>query len=301
MKICIVCSKKDERVALDLLRLLRTLGIPSSAYAIGADWKTEERRLDEAIAPSSHIIAVFTERAATGSWLPFVAGFSLGSDKPLVLFSPGRGPRQPAWLSPCSLSRSMEDLSVFLETEKNDWAAVSARREARQELLELGVSFRGQAFADSVSEGNAHAVELFIRAGLPVDSRDQKGVPLLCLAARSGHHAMLALLLEKGASVDAQSEDRGNTALMDAVAGGFHDLLVDLLAVGAALEYRSKDGQTALVIAVGKNDVKSAALLLAAGADPDTPDKLAHSARKYAMLFHNPEMTRLLHRYPPKK
>ncbi|HCM27974.1 MAG TPA: ankyrin repeat domain-containing protein [Treponema sp.] len=300
MNTCVLCSKNDEGMALDLLRLLRKLGVPSSAFSIGADWRTGPKCLDEALAPFTHFIVAFTGRSSSSSWLPFAAGYALGNGKPLLLFRPSREPQQDAWLASFPLFSSPEDLSAFLETENREWAALSIRRQARQELMELGVSFRGQAFADSVSEGNVHAVELFIRAGMPVDSRDLKGVPMLCLAARTGHRALLDLLLENGASPDIPAEDRGNTALMDAVAGGFLDIMEDLLAAGASLEHRSKDGQTALVIAVGKNDSGSAALLLAAGADPEAADKLGFSARKYAKLFHDPKMTALMETHPPK-
>ncbi len=57
---------------------------------------------------------------------------------------------------------------------------------------------------------------------------------------------------------------------------------------------------SALVIAVGKNNSTIASLLLEAGADPDLPDKLGFSARKYAKLFHDQAMSALMDRYPPR-
>jgi ankyrin repeat protein len=55
----------------------------------------------------------------------------------------------------------------------------------------------------------------------------------------------------------------------------------------------SKDGQTALVVAVGRNDAEVARLLVSGGADPDLPDKLGLTARKYAALFKNPAILAL--------
>ena len=301
MKTFVLCDKEDKNLASGVLRLLKTLSLPATAYSIGEEWRDEKRRLDEVLASASHFIAVYTERSAASAWLAFVAGYTLGSERPLVLFRPSRNPPQTAFLAPFFLVLSLEDLASFLETEQREWTAVADRREARRELLELGVSFRGESFADSVREGNAHAVDLFVRAGLPADTRDKKGVPVLCLAVRAGNRAIVDLLLDSGASVNVQSEDRGNSPLMDAAAYGNAVILSDLLEAGATLDLLSKDGQTALIIAVGKTDVAASALLLEAGADPDLSDKLGFSARKYAKLFHDSAMNALFERFPPKE
>lgn len=300
MKIVVLCAKEDKALAFDVMRILKASRSNASAFMVGEAWRSEKRRMDEVLAPASHVIVALSERSASSSWLPFVAGFSLGSERPLIIYRPSRKPIQEAFLAPFFLLLSLDDLASFIEAEASEWKAVSERREARRELLELGVSFRGESFAESVREGNAHAVGLFVRAGMPADTRDKKGVPLLCLAAREGNRAVAEQLLENGASIDLQSEDRGNSALMDAVAGAHAGLAEILIAAGAAVDLTSKDGQSALVIAVGKNNSKIAALLLAAGADPDLCDKLGFSARKYAKLFHDPAMTALFDRYPPR-
>lgn len=294
MKTFVLCAQGDKPVALDVLKLLKTLGIQATAFALRDDWTDAPRRMDEILASATHVVVVYTERAASSGWLAFAAGYALGAERPLVLLRAGAQAPAKAFLSPFFLLRSIEDLSAFLEAERREWTAVADRREARRELLDLGVSFRAEAFADSVREGNAHAVDLFIRAGFPADTRDKKGVPVLCVAAREKNRAILDLLLDNGASVDLQSEDRGNSALMDAAAGGALELVDDLLAAGAATDLQSKDGQTALVIAVGKGDAACASRLVAAGADPDVPDKLGLSARKYAKLFNKPDLVALL-------
>ncbi len=298
MRIAVLCAREDKQLALDVMKLLKTSRINASAFIVGEAWKGEKRRLDDVLAPATHIIVVLTGYSSSSSWLPFVAGLSIGSERPMVLYRPSRFPSQETFLSPFFLLLSLEDLSSFLDAESVEWHAIADRRNARRELMELGVSFRGESFSDCVREGNAHAVELFLKAGLPADTRDKKGVPILCLAARECNRGMVALLLENGASVDLQAEDRGNSALMDAVAGSCGEIVADLLAAGAALDLTSKDGQTALVLAVGKNDSKTAALLLEAGADPDIADKLGFSGRKYAALFHDKSMAALFDRFP---
>ena len=141
--------------------------------------------------------------------------------------------------------------------------------------------------------GDTKAVELFMKAGFLPDSRDKYGVPLLCLAARGKHRAVAEILLERGARIDLQSEDRGYSPLMDAAQAGSADLVALFLGKGASPDLTSKDGQTALIVAVGRNDAEVAGLLASGGADPDLCDKLGLSARKYAALFKNPDILSL--------
>lgn len=293
MKLCILSDEQDLDAAQDVLKLIRTLNIPVDAYTIKTHWRADRHRLDEYLASATHIVGIYSNNSIASAWLSFAAGFAFGSEKPLVLYRPSRHPAHAQYLTPFFLVSSLEELSVFFETENREWENINQRREARHSLLELGISFKGDAFAEAVVEGNTHAVTLFLQAGLPPDTMDKKGVPILSLAARQGNKALINLLLEAGASVNQQSEDRGNTALMDAVAGGFTEVCELLLEAGTDVNLKSKDDQTALIISVGKNDVAISGLLLKHGANPDINDKLGFSARKYANLFHNPEMTKL--------
>jgi uncharacterized protein len=132
-----------------------------------------------------------------------------------------------------------------------------------------------------------------MRAGFHPDTRDKHGVPLLCLAARGKHLAVAQILLARGAKVDLQAEDRGYSPLMDAAQAGAAELVKLFLDHGASPDLKGKDGQTALVVSVGRNDVDVARFLVSGGADPDLADKLGLSARKYAALFKNPAMLAL--------
>jgi hypothetical protein len=142
-------------------------------------------------------------------------------------------------------------------------------------------------------------VRLFLQAGFDPDARDRHGVPMLCLAVRKCHLAVAEALLDAGASIGLKSEDRGYTALLDAVKAGPPEHVAFFLSRGADPNVESKDGQSALVIAVGKKDLASARLLLEHGADPDLADKLGMSARSYAKLFKMPEFAALFEEFPP--
>lgn len=299
MQTMVLCDKADKSLARDILMIYKNLKLQATALAVGADWQNERVRLDQQLGAATHLVVVYSSASVTSSWLSFIGGYSLGSDIPLVIYRSNRKGAIPLYLTPFFIVSGADELAAFLETESREWAAINERREARRELLELGVSCRGETFVESVIEGNLHAVELFLKAGLLPDTRDKRGVPLLCLAARENHRSVVSFLIEHGADVNLQSEDRGNSALMDAVSKSNIDMVHDLIAAGADVNLLSKDGQSALVLAVGKNDVPMAKVLLEAGADIDAADKLGFSARKYAKLFHDPSMTTLFEEYAP--
>ncbi len=298
MKVFILSDKHDVPKAKTLLALMRTLEMDAAGFYVGPRWRAEKRRLDEIIAPATHFVVVYSENSIASSWLAFLAGYALASGKVLLLYRPSRYPGQAPFLAPFFLVLSTQDLADFLRIERREWESVNRRRNAREALLERGLSFRGAAFADAIAEGDTEAADLFVQAGLPPDTRDKKGVPVLCLAARTGNRAAVRLLLAAGANLDAPAEDRGNSALMDAVAAGHRQIVHDLIEAGADVNLQSKDGQNALVIAVGKNDPDSTRLLLENGADADSPDKLGFTARKYAALFHNAEIVALFDSRP---
>jgi ankyrin repeat protein len=92
-------------------------------------------------------------------------------------------------------------------------------------------------------------------------------------------------LIDAGADLNSEAEDRGTTPLMDAAASGHTELIRHLIDLNAELEHMSRDGQTAVVLAVGNGREDAAVVLIQAGANVDTKDKLGMSARKYADLY----------------
>ena len=68
------------------------------------------------------------------------------------------------------------------------------------------------------------------------------------LAAQSASPGAVQLLLERGATVDAQAAD-GMTALLAAAADGDASIARLLLASGADVKTTNRDGKTALILA----------------------------------------------------
>ena len=173
----------------------------------------------------------------------------------------------------------------MLWTEKERWERFLKRLEAKDALVERGVEVSNSGFLEAVAAGDTGSVELYLEAGFSPDLCNKKGVPALVCAIRNAHFITMRTLLDHGATLDLKASDRDTTALMDAASLGEAAAVQELVERGAQLDQQSKDGQTALVLALGKGDDQCALILLQAGANPDIEDKLGMSARKYAQLF----------------
>jgi len=295
VNVAVLASPADEQRLVSMLEVLAASGIEAFGLKIGPGWDDlDQERLLERLAKASHFLVVAAPESWASSWFAFSAGYCLGRGAAFVLYRLDPDRAFPRYLEGQPVIDTPDELSAYFAVERAEWLLRERRRAARESLLEMGVSFHGDALAQCVSEGDTRAVELFIRAGTQPNVCDKHGVPLLCLAARAKHRVVAELLLDEGAQIDAQSQDRGYSALMDAARMGAADLVDFFLSRGADPNLQSKDGQTALVIAVGRNDVETARKLLDYGADPGTVDKLGLSARKYAALFKNPAMLALL-------
>lgn len=232
-------------------------------------------------------------------WAYVIAGYALALKVPLLVYGiplERFGPQLAQYLVPIKTEHELAD---YLRREAPEYFAREIRNRAKYELLELGIPFNEESLSGCVMGGNKRALSLFLDAGYSPNIRDGFGVPLLNLAARMGHRHLVKLLLRAGADANGQAEDRLTTALMDAVSGQHHGIVKDLLAAGTDINLKSRDGQSALVIAVGLNDETAAELLLRAGAKTDEPDMLGVSARKYAVLFNKTSMLALFERYAP--
>ena len=294
MKVAVLASPADGQILLDILRTLAEANVEAYGLKMREGWQSLPlAEIVGRLQKSDHDLVIVSEASVDASWLPFVVGFSVGRKTSLALYRPKAECGLPSYLQSFTLLKSHDELQAFYQSEKAEWLVREERRSARGALLEMGISCHADSLAQCVRDGDTKAVELFLNAGFPPDARDKHGVTLLGLAARSKHIAVAELLLERGAELDLQSEDRGYSPLMDAVLAGSIELVELFLAKGADPDLTSKDGQTALIVAVGRGDADSSRRLLDYGADPDISDKLGFSARKYAALFKAPAIVSL--------
>ena len=83
-------------------------------------------------------------------------------------------------------------------------ACVSSSEDHREALLELGVIWNDEAFLEQAKEGDLAVLELFLKGGMDLETRDRSGATALMYAASNGHVEATSLLIEEGAHVNAQ-------------------------------------------------------------------------------------------------
>ena len=114
---------------------------------------------------------------------------------------------------------------------------------ARDELESLGIPFSVDSFLEKAQAGDLDAVSLFLRAGIDVDGRDEKGITALMLASFEGHIDIARLLIKRGADVSAQDQF-AYSPLMGASLHGHTEVAAFLLKNGALVNARNEKGIT---------------------------------------------------------
>ena len=140
-------------------------------------------------------------------------------------------------------------------------------------LLDAGVDV-DQAGEHGLSAlmGSVHDCDklaLLLERGARVEARSEFGCSALILAAGThGGECATRLLLQHGADLHVRAKD-GSNALSRAVESGNCELVAELLDAGAPLDAPSTENLSALHLAVWQADAAMVRTLLAHGADPD--------------------------------
>ena len=186
-----------------------------------------------------------------------------------------------------------DNLENLLNQNLPTYIANEEKKKAMKVLFEKGIPFNPDCFSFQISKNNLEICELFVKAGMDVNERDSAGTPFLCDAARNGKKDMVQWLLEKGAEIDAVSQDRGYSAVMDAVWKSNKEIVELLVSKGANLNFVSRDGQTALILATGSGNFDICRILAENGADPTIKDRMGMSSIDYATLFKKEDILNL--------
>lgn len=241
----------------------------------------------------THALFVYEKDSLKQVAFIFFAGYALGAGLPMLMVCEASDVALPkVWLNLFTML-SLECLDSYFADEVRRFGENKAREIAKSKLLELGYSVFDANYAQAVKNNEVGAVKLFIEAGFSPSALDAAGTPMLSLAVRERHADMVSLLLEEGANVNATSRDRGYTALMDAAQIGEVKIAQLLLAQSADPNTQGKDGQTALILAVGRQDVDVIISLLENGGDCNIKDSMGMSALDYVKLFHNEKILAL--------
>ncbi|MCQ2574080.1 MAG: ankyrin repeat domain-containing protein [Treponema sp.] len=171
---------------------------------------------------------------------------------------------------------------------------LAKKQEASKFLLNRGIPFTVDCFADYITKGKFEICRQFLTAGMDINSRDEKGTPMLNIAVRTDKEEIVSWMIDNGADLNVVSEDRGYSPLMDAVWRGNEEITQFLIEHNADVNTICKEGQSNLVIAVGAGKTKIVEMLAHAGADPDIKDSMGMSAYEYAVLFKKEEISKIL-------
>jgi len=227
--------------------------------------------------------------------LMYLAGFIAGSKLPAVLYgSDSEDSKLQELFHQVQVLYDVPAVSDWLHAMYVEDQQNTKFRVAREQLVEKGFSCTEHGFVEAVRQADPVATNLFLQAGFSADSCDSRGVSVLSHAVRAQLPLLAEILLASGADVNKLACDRLYSPLMDAVQKNDFAMASLLLSKGADLSLRSRDGQTALVIAVGQGSQEIVALLLRHGADPAIKDNLGMDACGYARLFHNDIISTLL-------
>jgi ankyrin repeat protein len=121
----------------------------------------------------------------------------------------------------------------------------------------------------------------------PDQAKNSDGWTALNLAALYDHREVVALLLDKGADIEAKPDYEGEctgTSLIFAAASGHREVVALLLDKGADVEAKTYNGHgpcsgwTALIFAAQRGYREMVALLLDKGADVEAKDRLGSTA-----------------------
>ncbi len=295
MNVLVLYSEDRKGDLLSLGTLLYEKEISFKALVLPEQWSIfDSEDLLFHLRNYTHSLFLVSRNFIQNRYFIFAVAYCLGAHEKTYLLDTEGQAFPSFWENRFTISSSFSEFIQFLWTEKERWEQFLKRLEAKDALVARGVDVSNSGFLEAVSAGDTVSVELYLDAGFSPDLRNKKGVPALVAAIRNTHFLTMRTLLDHGADVDVKALDRDTTALMDAASLGEAAAVQELVERGAQLDLQSKDGQTALILSIGKGDDQCALILLQAGANPDLEDKLGMSARKYAQLFGRTKVLEVL-------
>lgn len=191
--------------------------------------------------------------------------------------------------------------AVLLAIAGGAWYGYGAwsRHEARSTLDAAGVTYSEASFIEHACRGDEVAVLLFLRSGMSAKVQGADGTTALHCLLRNRKNNLTALLLSKGADVNAETKS-GQTPLMEAARSASAEEMRALIAAGASVNSSDNFGNTPLLLAAGavcsatgcKDE--SIDLLLSHGADAKVINQSGETVlSKLVQLGNNRDFSRI--------
>ena len=225
-----------------------------------------------------------------------------------------------------------KDALINAKDEKNKTPLDYAVTKKRTEVIELlrskgGKTAKEQLAAENIfaaaEVGDLEAIKKHLEGGVDVNGANKGGYTALHMAVRRGQKEAVALLLEKGANVNAERKGKtplefagkneeiaallrekgGKTgkeikaagSIFSAAQNGLVDAVKTHLAAGVDVNAKNKGGYTALHLASKKGHVEVAKVLLEAKADIAAASKSGKTALHYVAYYKgNIDLAKLL-------
>lgn len=264
---------------------------------------TEEKKLEiyQDLKCATNVLLLNAKEMISNPEIMYIAGIVRGKEIPFFVVGYDPNDKVPAEFSDGILFKDFAAVVKDLEEQLPIYIKEEQKKNAIDELYNRGITFTTDSFAHEIEMNNIEICKLFLMAGMDINSVCEKGVPMICHAARRSNKKTMQWLLASGADIDAISADRGYSAVMDAVWKANDDLVELLCEKGANLDFISRDGQSVLVLAIGGPSPRICDILIAHGANPYIKDKMGMSAYDYAKLFKQTHLLELINAQKEKE
>ena len=291
MKVVILYERAEQKVADAAAHIIESHQCDAVHYQTDRLWEEGADSPTDILQGTSHILFIFgKDTPALEPAFIFFLGLGIGKKLPILTIGPENAVSLPKNCKHCTVPLALDMFEEYFIKEQHNFLTIERKQRAREQLLKSGFPCCESSFTTAVEEGKYEIVKLFLEAGFSASQRDARGTPVLSLAVRNTRYEISLLLLTYGAEVNLRAEDRLYSALMEAAQIGDLKTAELLVARNADTNIQSKDGQTALIFAVGRQDLPMARLLIAHKADWNIADSLGMSALEYAKLFHDKDI-----------
>lgn len=286
MNVAIFYDEKKKDAAMAIKNIIISHECDVTLYNEDEIWKDENLHTPRHIMKNiTHVLFTYSKSPATYLGFMFFSGYATGLNLPVLVLEESEKLELPKNFLRSFVMLTIKSFEAYFEVEKKRFTENQLKELARTKLLENGYSLFIPNYVRAVKNNEKEIVELFIDAGFDPSQKDSLGTPVLSLAVRNKCLETLELLLEKGAAINLCAEDRNYSALMDAAQVGYLEAVQALLEKKADTNIQSKDGQTALILSVGRREADIVEMLVKHGADYNIKDGLGMSALGYAKLF----------------
>lgn len=167
---------------------------------------------------------------------------------------------------------------------------------AIKELESIGLQFNNTEFLKTVSNGNQRLVDLFIKAGINVNAKDEMGDSALKIAFRKQYSIIANILVKAGADIDIH-DDNGLPLLLGLCSKNsrtYSEMARHIIMMGVDVNTRDRNGWTPLMFAIQTTNDDLVMLLLEHGANPTLKTNKGDNAIDLAKKFGRNEYVDIL-------